>query len=77
MFVRTTEKHNVFEVECPGCESVIEIGVPKQKMNKMVEHDLCGTLFIQKPKTSFFGKPSLEVVYFDRGAGEKTGAATV
>lgn len=60
-FLRKDGQLNVYALEC-GCGAVGEVGVVATKMNVLFEHDLCGTLLIQKPGSGMFGKPTLEVV---------------
>lgn len=60
-FLKVANKRNVFEFEC-SCGATGEIGVPAKRMNEVFPHDICGALLIQKPATSFFGKPTLELV---------------
>lgn len=53
---------NVYELDCPGCQAVIEVGVPARKMGVAFTHDICGTLLIQNPGSGMFGSPALVVV---------------
>lgn len=60
-YLHTTPKHNVYELDCPGCGATGEIGVPHCAKNVAVQHE-CGTLFMQRPATGMFGNPNLMVV---------------
>lgn len=61
-FLRHEEGRNVYELDCPRCGSIGEIGVP-EKATHMIKHD-CGALFLQKLTSgrNLYEKPKLVTV---------------
>lgn len=60
VYLRSTATHNVYALDCQGCGTTGEIGVPKAS-RKLIKHE-CGALYIQKPASGMFGQPQLVTV---------------
>jgi hypothetical protein len=61
-FLRWNEGRNIYELDCPTCGVVGEIGVPA-KSTVAFKHE-CGTLFVQKLTSgkNLYERPILETV---------------
>jgi len=62
-FLRWEDGRNIYELDCPRCKTVGEVGVP-DRSTTMFRHDSCGAMFIQKLTTgrNLFDKPQLITV---------------
>lgn len=57
-FLRSQDGFYVYSFTCPKCEVSGEIGVP-HFCTRLIEHGICGMLYIQVPATGMFAQPRL------------------